>query len=142
LDKIQDYKRKWIQHANWIPCNRLPRLIKELHQKGKRNQERPLKSLLDVWDQKGSTGGSTLWWLHDDDEVQHTDITFMFWTLTSVNIKKEFTILKLSNSINFHLISKVTSCYKNVEASIVKYVLSHSFYSVAEFTSTNNSQLP
>jgi hypothetical protein len=30
LDKIQDYKRNWIQ-VHRISCNRLPRLIKELH---------------------------------------------------------------------------------------------------------------
>jgi hypothetical protein len=29
LDKMQDYKRNWIQHANRMPCNRLPRLIKK-----------------------------------------------------------------------------------------------------------------
>jgi hypothetical protein len=38
--------------------------------------------------------------------VQDTDIT-MFQMLTSVNIKKEFTIPELSYSINFHLKSKV-----------------------------------
>jgi hypothetical protein len=27
LDKIQDYKRKWIQHVNRMPRNRLPRLM-------------------------------------------------------------------------------------------------------------------
>jgi hypothetical protein len=27
-DKIQDYKRKWIQYINQMPHNRLPRLIK------------------------------------------------------------------------------------------------------------------
>jgi hypothetical protein len=29
LDKIQDYKRKWIQHVNRMPCSRLPRLIRK-----------------------------------------------------------------------------------------------------------------
>jgi hypothetical protein len=34
LDKIQDYKTKWIQHVNRMPGNRLPRLIKKTtHQK-------------------------------------------------------------------------------------------------------------
>jgi hypothetical protein len=28
LDKIQDYKRNWIQHVNRMPHNRLPRVIK------------------------------------------------------------------------------------------------------------------
>jgi hypothetical protein len=34
--------------------------------------------------------------------VQYTYITFMFKTLTPVNIKKEFTILESSYLINFH----------------------------------------
>jgi hypothetical protein len=46
LDKVQDYKRKWIQNVNRIPRNRLPRLIKKIP-KGRRNQGRPLKRLLD-----------------------------------------------------------------------------------------------
>jgi hypothetical protein len=48
LDKIQDYKRNWIQHVNQMPCNRLPRLIKNYALKGKRNQGRLLKRLLDA----------------------------------------------------------------------------------------------
>jgi hypothetical protein len=36
LDKIQDYKRKWIQHLNRMPRNRLPRLIKTTYQKAPR----------------------------------------------------------------------------------------------------------
>ena len=28
LDKIQEYKRKWKQHVNRMPHNRLPRIIK------------------------------------------------------------------------------------------------------------------
>jgi hypothetical protein len=41
LDKIQDYKRNWIQHVNRMPCNRLPRLIKELCPK---RQKEPRKT--------------------------------------------------------------------------------------------------
>jgi hypothetical protein len=33
FDKIQDYKRKWIQCVNRTPRNVLPRLIKKLHPK-------------------------------------------------------------------------------------------------------------
>jgi hypothetical protein len=33
LDKIQDYKRNWIQHINRMPRDRLPRLIKRLQPK-------------------------------------------------------------------------------------------------------------
>jgi hypothetical protein len=40
LDKIQDYKIKWIQHMNRNPRNRLQRLIKEnAHQKTKGKKE-------------------------------------------------------------------------------------------------------
>jgi hypothetical protein len=30
LDKIQDYKRKWIQNINRMPLNRLPSFIKKI----------------------------------------------------------------------------------------------------------------
>jgi hypothetical protein len=36
FDKIQNYKRNWIQHVNRMPHNRLPRLIKKLHPKRQR----------------------------------------------------------------------------------------------------------
>jgi hypothetical protein len=26
LDKIQEYRRNWLQHVNRMPCNRLPRI--------------------------------------------------------------------------------------------------------------------
>jgi hypothetical protein len=39
LDKIQDYKRNWIQHVNRMPCNRLPRLIKTTPQKAEGAKE-------------------------------------------------------------------------------------------------------
>jgi hypothetical protein len=45
LDRIQDYKRKWIQHVNRMPRNRLPRLIKELHPK---RQKEPRKTIEDT----------------------------------------------------------------------------------------------
>jgi hypothetical protein len=38
LDKIQDYKRSWIQRVNLMPRNRLTRLIKKLHHKSRRNE--------------------------------------------------------------------------------------------------------
>jgi hypothetical protein len=47
LREIQDYKRKWIQHLNRVPRNRLPRQI-NCTPKGKRNQGKPLKMRLDV----------------------------------------------------------------------------------------------
>jgi hypothetical protein len=45
LDKIQDYKRNWIQHANRMPRNGLARIMKS-PPKGRRNQGRPMKRLL------------------------------------------------------------------------------------------------
>jgi Zn-dependent M32 family carboxypeptidase len=59
LDKIQDYKRRWIQHVNRMPRNRLPRLIKIYTPKSRRNQGRPPKRFLDVLDRNGSTNGPT-----------------------------------------------------------------------------------
>jgi hypothetical protein len=49
LDKIQGCKGKWKQHINRIPRNKLPRAIKKNYTpKGRRNQGRPLKRLLDA----------------------------------------------------------------------------------------------
>jgi hypothetical protein len=42
LGKLQDYKRKWIQHVKRMPHNRLPRLIKKLHPK---RQKEPRKTI-------------------------------------------------------------------------------------------------
>jgi hypothetical protein len=58
LNKIQDYKRNWIRHVNRMPRNKLPRLI-NYAPKGRRNQGRPLKRLLDGSDQNGSISGPT-----------------------------------------------------------------------------------
>jgi hypothetical protein len=46
LDKIQD-QRNWIQHVNRMPRNRLSRVMKNYRPKGRGNQGRPLKRLLD-----------------------------------------------------------------------------------------------
>jgi len=35
LDKLLEYKRKWIQHVNRTPCNRLPRVMKHYSPTGK-----------------------------------------------------------------------------------------------------------
>jgi hypothetical protein len=39
LDKIQDYKRNWIQHVNRMPRNRLPTMIKTTPQKAEGTRE-------------------------------------------------------------------------------------------------------
>jgi hypothetical protein len=48
LDKLLEYKRKWIQHVNRMPHNRLPRVTKHYSSTGRRNHGRPLKRLLDT----------------------------------------------------------------------------------------------
>ena len=48
LDKLQEYKRKWIQHVNRMPRNRLPKVMKQYSPTGRRNHGRPLKRLLDA----------------------------------------------------------------------------------------------
>ena len=48
LDKLLRYKRSWIQHVNRMPSNRLPRIMKHYSPTGRRNRDRPLKSLLDT----------------------------------------------------------------------------------------------
>jgi hypothetical protein len=40
LDKMQDYRRNWMQHVNRMPCGRLLKIIKNYRPKGRRNQER------------------------------------------------------------------------------------------------------
>jgi len=35
---------------------------------GRRNHGRPLKRLLDTWDQNGSASGPTPWQIYDDDD--------------------------------------------------------------------------
>jgi hypothetical protein len=70
LDKLLEYKRKWIQYVNRMPRIRLPRVIKHYSPIGRRNHGRPLKRLLDTWDQNGSTSGPTPWQIYDDDETK------------------------------------------------------------------------
>jgi len=48
LDKLLEYKRRWIQHVNRMPRNRLPRVMKYYCPTGRRNHGRPLKRLLDT----------------------------------------------------------------------------------------------
>ena len=68
LDKLLEYKRSWIQHVNRMPQNKLPRVLKHYSPIGRRNHGRPLKRLLDTWDQNGSTSGPTPWQIYDDDD--------------------------------------------------------------------------
>ena len=48
LDKLQEYKRNCIHHVNRMPRNRLPRVMKQYFQTGRRNHGRPSKRLLDA----------------------------------------------------------------------------------------------
>jgi hypothetical protein len=48
LDKILEYKKKWLQLVNRMPCNRLPRIMKHYSPTGRKNYGRPLKRLLDT----------------------------------------------------------------------------------------------
>jgi hypothetical protein len=48
LDKLLEYKRKWIQHVNRMPRDRLPRIRKHYSPTGRRSRGRPLKRLLDT----------------------------------------------------------------------------------------------
>ena len=59
LDKLLEYKRNRIQHVNRMPRNRLPRVMKHYSPTGRRNDDRPLKRLLDTGDRNGSTSGPT-----------------------------------------------------------------------------------
>jgi hypothetical protein len=59
LDKLLEYKRKWMQHVNRMPRNRLPSVMKHYYPTSKRNQGRPLKRLLDTRDRKRPKSGPT-----------------------------------------------------------------------------------
>ena len=48
LDKLREYKRKWIQQVNRMPQNRLLRVMKHYSPNGRRNYGRPLKRFLDT----------------------------------------------------------------------------------------------
>ena len=52
LDKLQEYKRNWIQRVNRMPRNRLPKVMKQYAPIGRRNHGR----LLDFWTHKTGTG--------------------------------------------------------------------------------------
>jgi signal transduction histidine kinase len=67
-EKLLKYKRKWMQHVNRMPRNRLPRVMKHYFPTGRRNHGRPLKRLLDTWDRNGSTSDPTPWQIYDDDD--------------------------------------------------------------------------
>ena len=96
MDKLLEYKRKWIQHVNRMPRNTLPRVMKHYSPTGKRNHGRPLKRLLDTWDPNGSTSGPTPWHIDDDHTPIYFGLSYCFykvckndrktvrWTRTSV----------------------------------------------------------
>jgi hypothetical protein len=48
LDKIQEYRINWSRSANRMPRNRLPMMTNNCRPKGRRNQGKQLKRLLDV----------------------------------------------------------------------------------------------
>ena len=78
LDKLLEYKRSWIQHVNRMPWNtsRLPRVMKHYSATGRRIHGRPLRRLLDTWDQNGTASGPTPWKIYDDDD---DDVNWITW---------------------------------------------------------------
>jgi len=48
LGKLLEYKRRWIEHVNRMPRNRLPKVMKHYFPTGRRNRGRPLKRPLDT----------------------------------------------------------------------------------------------
>ena len=68
LEKLLEYKRNWTQHVNWMPRNKLPRVMKYCSPTGRRNHGRTLKRLLVTWDWNGLTIGPAPWRIYDDDD--------------------------------------------------------------------------
>ena len=85
VDKLLEYKRKWIKHVNRMSRNRLPRVMKQYSPAGGRNHGRPLKRLLDTWDRNGLTSGPTPWQICDDNELQagilSSNHLYLYWVL-------------------------------------------------------------
>jgi hypothetical protein len=48
LDKMQEYRRNCTGQVQRMNCDRLLRVMKNCRPKGKRNQQRPLKRIVDV----------------------------------------------------------------------------------------------
>jgi len=48
FEELVEYNRSWIQHANRMPRNILPRVMKHYSPTGRRNHGRPLRRLLDT----------------------------------------------------------------------------------------------
>jgi hypothetical protein len=67
-----------------MPRNRLPRIMKCYSPTGRRNRGRPLKRLLDTWDQNGSTSGPTPWQI-DDVYDEECLILFSLATFRSIH---------------------------------------------------------
>jgi hypothetical protein len=53
LNKLLEYKRKWIKHVNRMPRNRLPRILKNYSPTGRRKHGRLLKR---PWIRENGTG--------------------------------------------------------------------------------------
>jgi len=63
-----------LQHTNKTPHNRLSGILKNYRPTGRRNQERPLKRLLDMQNRNRSTTGPTPCLLDDDYGDIHRDL--------------------------------------------------------------------
>ena len=82
--QLLEYNRRWIQHANRMPRNRLPRVMKHYSPTGRRNHGRPLNRLLDTWDRNGSTSDPTPWQIYDDDDDDDDGFIFRRTVLYTV----------------------------------------------------------
>ena len=108
LDKLLEYKRKWIQHVNRMSRNRLPTVMKHYSPTGRRNHGRLLKRLLDTWDRNGSTRGPTPWQIYDDIYIYiHTYIYTYIYIHTHID-GEELHECKIHNSKNWYLFVVLT----------------------------------
>jgi hypothetical protein len=103
LEKLLEYKRNWIQHIDRMPHNRLPRVRKHYSPTGRRNYGRPLKRLLDTWDQNWSTSGPAPWQTYDDDDSLAK--VPLFW-----NFEKQL-LSRMSNLSDFHQLKMARNGY-------------------------------
>ena len=71
-----------------MPRDRLPKVMKQYFPTGRRNHGRPLKRLLDAWDQNGSTSGPTPWKIDDDDDDDAFQAIYRVIEVIEKKIKK------------------------------------------------------
>jgi len=124
LDKLLEYKRNWIQHANRTPRNWLPSVVKHYCPTGRRNHDKSLKRLLVTWDQDWSTSGPTPWQIYDDHTHTHTHIYIYMHTYvrTHTHTYKQNTCIHIYIHTYIHIHKHTYTHVQHI------YTYTHTYY--------------